>query len=160
MKNLLNVLKTNSHKAGLVYRITLGLVLLPHGCQFLLGWFGGYGFTNSMNYLTQGAGLPWIIAFLVIFLQFFGSLFLLAGFASRIIASAMIIMFFGMIVTSHLDYGFFMNWGGNQQGEGFEYHILAIGLLVALLINGSGNFSIDRLITQKSAIAHNDQSLN
>lgn len=148
MKKLLSVLQTRDHKSGLIYRITLGLVLLPHGCQFLLGWFGGYGFTGSMSYLTQAAGLPWIIAFLVIFLQFFGSLFILAGFGSRLIAPAMIIMFIGMIVTSHLDHGFFMNWGGDQQGEGFEYHLLVIGLSLALLINGSGNFSIDKLITR------------
>ena len=149
MKQLLNILQTDSHKAGLIYRITLGIVLLPHGCQFLLGWFGGYGFTGSMDYLTTGAGLPWLIAFTVIFLQFFGSLLILAGLGTRLIAPAVIIMFIGMIVTSHLDHGFFMNWGGDQAGEGFEFHLLVIGLALALTVNGSGKYSIDRLLTLK-----------
>jgi putative oxidoreductase len=150
MKKLLNLLKTTNHKSGIIYRLTLAAVLLPHGCQFLLGWFGGYGFSGSMNYLMQNAGLPWLIAFLVIFLQFFGSLLILVGLGSRVIAPAIIIMFIGMIITSHLDHGFFMNWGGDQQGEGFEYHLLVIGLSLALLINGSGKYSLDRMLTAKS----------
>jgi putative oxidoreductase len=30
-----------------------------------------------------------------------------------------------------------MNWFGQQQGEGYEYHLLVIGLAVALLVTGS-----------------------
>jgi putative oxidoreductase len=29
-------------------RITLGLVMLPHGLQKLFGWFGGFGFTATV----------------------------------------------------------------------------------------------------------------
>lgn len=147
MKQLLNILQTDSHKAGLIYRITLGIVLFPHGCQHLLGWFGGYGFDGTMNFFTQEMGLPWIIGFLVIFLEFFGTIFIIAGFGARLVAPAFIILFIGMIFTSHFDYGFFMNWTGGQKGEGFEYHLLVIGLALALFINGSGKFSIDRLVT-------------
>jgi putative oxidoreductase len=39
-----------------------------------------------------------------------------------------------------------MNWMGKQAGEGFEFHLLAIGIAIALLIRGGGAFSIDRAL--------------
>jgi putative oxidoreductase len=30
-----------------------------------------------------------------------------------------------------------MNWLGNQQGEGYEYHLLVIGICAALMLTGS-----------------------
>lgn len=45
-------------------------------------------------------------------------------------------------------YGFFMNWFGNQKGEGYEYHLLIIGLSVAAIICGSGKYSLDNLISK------------
>jgi putative oxidoreductase len=149
MNQFFKIIQTDRNPAGLISRITLALVLLPHGCQHLLGWFGGYGFTGTMNYFTGTVGLPWLIGFLVIFLEFFGSLFILVGLGSRLIAPASIIMFTGMILTGHLEEGFFMNWMGTQSGEGFEYHLLIIGLLLALLVSGSGRYSLDRLLTLK-----------
>jgi putative oxidoreductase len=148
MKN--GILKTNNDFTGLVTRITLALILFPHGAQKAIGLFGGYGFTATMGFFTDTMHLPWIIGFLVIIIEFIGALFLTAGFASRIWAALTIILFLGIIVTSHLDNGFFMNWFGNQKGEGFEFHLLIIGLSIAILINGSGKYSVDeRLIKNK-----------
>ena len=90
--------------------------------------------------------LPWIIAFLVIIIEFFGALSFIIGFASRIWAILTIILMLGIIFTSHIDNGFFMNWFGNQKGEGFEYHLLVIGLSLSSLINGSGKYSVDEQI--------------
>jgi len=53
------------------------------------------------------------------------------------------------ILTVHMSNGFFMNWFGKQAGEGFEYHLLAIGLAVAVMIGGSGAASIDRALTDE-----------
>ena len=145
MKNRL--FKTNNDLTGLVTRFTLGLILFPHGAQKAIGWFGGYGFTGTMGFFTDTLHLPWIIGFLVIIIEFIGALSLLAGFASRIWSISIIILFLGIILTSHLDNGFFMNWFGNQKGEGYEFHLLIIGLSIATLINGSGKYSVDeRLI--------------
>ena len=47
----------------------------------------------------------------------------------------------------HAPNGFFMNWAGNQKGEGFEYHLLAIGLALVVIISGAGKWSIDRFLT-------------
>ena len=153
MKQLSILYRTSPDLSGLVLRLTLAIVLLPHGCQLLLGWFGGYGFTNTMNYLTQNEGLPWLVAFSVILLQFFGSIAILLGIGGRLFGFALSLLFIGMIVTSHWSHGFFMNWYGTQSGEGFEYHLLAIGLSLAIMIKGSGAWSLDLLLSQKQASA-------
>src|SRR5690606_3676767 len=97
----------------------------------------------------QHLNIPWIVALLVIFIEFFGAASLILGFASRIWAIAFIILFIGIIFTAHLQYGFFMNWFGKQQGEGYEYHLLVIGLAIAILLNGSGKLSLDYLIANR-----------
>jgi len=76
----------------------------------------------------------------------FGSLGLLAGFLTRFTAASFIVIMLGAIATTHLPCGFFMNWFGQQQGEGFEYHLLVIGMSSALLIAGEGKWSVDRMI--------------
>lgn len=153
MKPLFSIYKTQEHLTGFILRLTLAVVLLPHGCQLFLGWFGGPGFQKAMSYFTDVEQLPWIISIMVIFLQFFGALLLLLGFMSRLIAFALTILFLGMVVTSHLEHGFFMNWMGNQNGEGIEFHVLAIGLSMAILFNGSGSYSIDALLTKKASLS-------
>ena len=143
---LQKIIKTNKNKAAAVLRVALGLVLFPHGAQKLLGWFGGFGFTGTMNYFTGTLHLPWIIALLVILIEFFGSLMLITGTATRVAALLIIINFIGVILTAHLANGFFINWLGNQKGEGYEYHLLIIGMAASLLISGAGIFSFDRLM--------------
>src|SRR6476620_11553278 len=105
------ILATNSSNwPALFARLALGIVIFPHGAQKLLGWFGGYGFNGTMGFLTGGVHLPWILAFLVILVEFFGSLFLIFGLATRLAAFAMLINFIGIVITSHIQSGFFMNW--------------------------------------------------
>lgn len=145
MRNIL--FKTNNDWAGVVARLTIGLIVFPHGAQKMLGAFGGYGFSGTMSFFTDTLHLPWIIGFFVIIIEFFGSLSLIAGFASRLWSALTVILFIGIIVTSHLDNGFFMNWFGNQKGEGYEFHLLVIGLALTTLINGSGKYSIDEKLS-------------
>ena len=140
---------TNNDWTGFILRLTVGAIIFPHGAQKMLGWFGGYGFTGTMNYFTGTVHLPWTIAFLVIIIEFFGSLFLLAGVASRIWAVLLIALMIGIIFTSHIENGFFLNWYGTNKGEGYEYHLLVIGLSIATLLNGSGKFSVDKFFTNR-----------
>ena len=144
MKN--RIFNTNNDWTGLITRLSIGLILFPHGAQQMLGIFGGYGFTGTMVFLTNTLHLPWLIAFLVIFIQFFGSIALVTGFASRLWSIAIVVIFVGTIFTAHIGNGFFMNWYGTQKGEGFEYALLVIGLSIATLINGSGKYSIDNIV--------------
>ena len=146
------LLATNPQSnTALIARIALGVVLFPHGAQKLLGWFGGYGFDGTMGFLTGGAGLPYIIALLVILIEFFGALFLIFGFSTRLAAIGVIGNFIGVVATSHINNGFFMNWSGQQQGEGFEYHLLALAIAVAIMIMGSGKWSIDSMLQKKTS---------
>jgi len=140
---------TDESWSGLILRLTLGLVMFPHGAQKLLGWFGGAGFEGTMGFFTQKAGLPWIVAFLVVIGESFGSVGLLAGFLTRFTAASFIVIMLGAIVTTHIPHGFFMNWFGQQQGEGYEYHLLVIGLAAALLVTGAGRWSVDRAVTER-----------
>ncbi|MEP7377535.1 MAG: DoxX family protein [Chitinophagaceae bacterium] len=149
MKNRL--FNTTDSWTMIVLRVILGLVILPHGAQKLLGWFGGYGFTGTMNFFTGTVGLPWIIGFLVIIIEFFGSILLIAGIGTRIIAASYIVLAIGIAASSHIQNGFFINWGGSQAGEGFEYFILWIALSIALLINGGGKYSADKLFLKAGA---------
>ena len=143
------IFKTNNDWTGLVTRLSIGLVLFPHGAQKFLGWYGGFGFNATMGFFTDTVHLPWMIGFLVIVIEFFGSVSLMIGFASRIWSAATIILMTGIIFTSHLEHGFFMNWFGNQKGEGYEFHLLMIGLSMATLLNGSGKLSLDNKLTKE-----------
>lgn len=133
-----------------ILRIVLGAAIFPHGAQKLFGWFGGYGFEGTMGYFTGTVGLPWIIGFAVIILEFFGAIALILGFGVRIIAASYIVLALGIVFSSHIQHGFFINWFGNQMGEGYEYFLLWIAMAIALLLNGGGKFSLDRLFLGNS----------
>lgn len=147
MKKLL--LTNTNNWAALVARLALGVTIFPHGAQKLLGWFGGYGYAGTMGFLTGQMHLPWIIALLVILIEFFGSLLLFFGFFTRIAAFATLVSFLGVLFKVHIHNGFFMNWGMQAAiGEGYEYFILLFGLVIIPLIAGGGKASIDGMITR------------
>ncbi|XWW48559.1 DoxX family protein (plasmid) [Fibrella sp. USSR17] len=136
---------------ALIARLALGMVVFPHGAQKLLGWFGGYGFEGTMGFLTGAAGLPWVVALLVILIEFFGSLMLVFGAATRVAALGILGNFLGVVLTSHLHSGFFMNWYVEAgKGEGLEYFILLFGLALIALIVGGGKASVDAALTKSS----------
>lgn len=144
------IITTNNSWSPTILRLLLGIVLLAHGSQKFLGWFGGYGFNGTMDFFTNTIGLSWFIGFLVIVIEFFGSIFLIMGFATRVWSVLMIILFSGIIYTSHIQHGFFMNWFGNQKGEGYEFFLVAIGISLSLLLTGGGKFSLDGMIMKKT----------
>lgn len=145
-------LTTDLSKTLTAQRILLGAVMLPHGAQKLLGWFGGHGFNGTMNYFTDTLHIPDALAFLVIVSEFFGSLGLLLGLGTRLAAFGAAATMIGAALMTHLDVGFFMNWFGNQTGEGFEYHLLALALAVPLVVRGGGAFSLDRGLLEALAL--------
>ena len=102
--------------------------MFPHGAQKALGLFGGYGFQGTMNWFTQQLHIPTVFAVLAIAAEFLGSLGLITGFLSRIAAFGVAVVMVVAVVRVHAVKGFFVNWFGNQKGEGFEFHLLAIGL--------------------------------
>jgi putative oxidoreductase len=131
-----------------ILRLVLGVVFFFHGAQKVLGWFGGYGFSGTMNFFTHVMGIPAVFAFLAIAAEFLGSLGLILGFLARVAAGGIIVNMVVAVLMVHRANGIFMNWFGNQKGEGYEYHLLAIAIGLAVVIRGAGAFSVDRLIGQ------------
>jgi putative oxidoreductase len=149
MKKFISGFISTQDDTGLfIARVMLAIVMIPHGSQKLLGLFGGHGFSGTMEYFSSN-GMPVLLAFLVIMGESLGALALLFGFFGRFMAFGMFMIMTGAVFMAHLSNGFFMNWFGTQKGEGFEYHLLAIGLALLVLINGSGRFSIDRFLHKK-----------
>ncbi|HVI48094.1 MAG TPA: DoxX family protein [Chitinophaga sp.] len=138
--------QTDDNLTSFIVRIALALVMLPHGLQKLLGAFGGYGFKATMGYFTQ-EGIPAILAFLVIITESIGALLILVGFGTRLWA-LMLTAIMLVAINMHAANGFFMNWYGAQKGEGFEYHLLVLGITLALIIKGAGRWSVDRQLSK------------
>ncbi len=140
---------TKDDTSLLMARLALGIVIFPHGAQKLLGWFGGGGFSGTVGFFTEQLGLPWIVAVLIVLGESFGAASLVLGFMSRFCTFGIACIMLGGVFMVHLQNGFFMNWQGNQKGEGFEYHLLALGLAFAVMIGGGGKWSVDRAISEK-----------
>ena len=139
-----NLFKTNNNNwSALIARLALALVVFPHGAQKLFGWFGGYGFQGTMGYLTTQVGLPSFVALLVILIESVAALMVLLGLGTRIAALGIFGLFAIIAVQYHSSNGFFMNWLGNQKGEGLEYFIILLGLALTLIITGGGKASAD-----------------
>jgi putative oxidoreductase len=141
------LLATNNSGVLLFQRIMLGLVMLPHGMQKLLGWWGGFGWEGTLGHF-QGMGIPYIAGALVILGESLGALGLIAGFLTRLCALGIVASQVGAFVMVHLPVGFFMNWDGTQEGEGYEYALLALSLAIPLLIWGGGKASVDRALSR------------
>jgi putative oxidoreductase len=141
-----------------IIRLTLGVVFFAHGAQKAFGWFGGYGFAETLGAFSK-MGMPVVLGLLVILIEFLGSLALICGLLARVASGAVILLMAGAVAMVHAQFGFYMNWFGQQKGEGFEYHLLAIGLAVVILIRGAGAWSIDSLLSQSNAASNSSGRL-
>lgn len=149
MSAMKRLLATKGGWVPLVLRVGLAVAMFPHGAQKALGWFGGGGFTNTLNYFTGSMHIPTVFAVLAIAAEFLGPLMLVAGFATRLAALAIGTNMLVAIFMVHAQHGFFMNWSGTPgAGEGIEYHLLALTVVLALLLVGGGRASMDRALTK------------
>jgi putative oxidoreductase len=139
---------TSNDSMQALLRLILGIVFFAHGAQKMLGWFGGYGFSGTMNFFTGMLHVPSFLAFLAIAAEFFGSLGLILGFLSRIAALGIMANMIVAVAMVHRHIGFFMNWYGTQKGEGYEFHLLVIVICIVILVRGAGAFSVDRSLTK------------
>jgi putative oxidoreductase len=128
-------------------RLVMGMIFFAHGAQKTFGWFGGYGFSGTMGFFTQMMHIPAPFAFLAICAEFLGGVGLILGALGRLAAFGIACNMVVAILMVHHNFGLFMNWSGQQKGEGFEYHLLAIAIAVVLMARGSGAFSVDRALT-------------
>jgi putative oxidoreductase len=142
------LMSTTDDFAVAVLRLSLGVVFFAHGAQKVLGWFGGYGFSGTMGFFTHQLRLPAPIAILPICAEFLGGIGLLVGLLGRVAAFGIACDMLVAVAMIHWRFGFFANWYGQQKGEGFEYHILAIAIALAIMIKGSGALSVDAALSK------------
>lgn len=143
------LIETKEDLSALILRIILGIVFFPHGAQKALGWFGGHGFSPTIAFFTDKMHIPLIFALLAVAAEFLGPIALVAGFLTRVAALGIASVMAAAIYMVHGSFGFFMNWGGTQKGEGIEYHLLALAIAIALVIKGGGSFSLDNFISKR-----------
>jgi putative oxidoreductase len=149
-ERLRRLLSTTDSVVPSLLRVALGGVIFGHGLQKVFGWFGGYGIEGTMKFFGS-VGMPSVIGALVIISDFFGSLALIAGLATRFSAAAAGAVMIGAMLLVHIPNGFFMNWGGAPHGEGYEFHLLALSMAAALVVAGGGFASVDAWLSRKLA---------
>lgn len=136
------LLGTDGDWAVTILRVVLGVVFFAHGAQKALGWFGGTGLRSTVNIFRDNLHIPVPLAVLSVAAEFLGGLGLIVGLLSRVAALGIAIVMI-VAITVHGRFGFFMNWYGEKEGHGIEYHILVLALSLAVIINGAGPLSLD-----------------
>jgi putative oxidoreductase len=147
---LRKLLATSDDWTVTLLRLVMGVVFFAHGAQKALGWFGGYGFSGTMGFFTNMMHIPAPFAFLAICAEFLGGIGLILGALGRVAAFGIACNMVVAVLMVHSQFGLFMNWSGQQKGEGFEYHLLALAIAVVLMVKGSGAFSVDRALAAKT----------
>jgi putative oxidoreductase len=137
----ITLVRTDNSPVQLFSRLALGAVMFPHGAQKVFGWYGGEGFTRTVQHCAE-AGFPFWVTVPFMAVEVGGSLLLIIGVLTRLWALG-----FAIITIACL----LMNWSG-QQGMGIEYHLLVLGIVVGLIVRGGGLLSIDRAITPDSEV--------
>jgi putative oxidoreductase len=145
-----SLLSTNRDTGALIGRVALGALLVPHGFQHALGLLGGYGFSGTLGWMTNTLGFPAPLAALAIVTELLAPFALILGLGGRVAALGIVGLMVGALST-HVPNGFFMNWFGSLPAgsEGFEYHLVVIGLASVVVLNGSGARSLDRFIVNR-----------
>ncbi|MCK6543224.1 DoxX family protein [bacterium] len=143
------MIETSDDLALTVLRIVSGSVILMHGLQKLLGWFGGHGVTATMQAFEAWFGMPYVVTLLVILSDSLGAICLIAGAATRFMAASILSVMIGAILLVHGRWGFYMNWYSEKRGEGFEFHLLVIVIMIVLIMRGGGLWSVDRWLMKK-----------
>ena len=149
MRSLMN---TKDDMALTVIRLLLGVVFFAHGAQKVLGWFGGYGWAGTIGFFGS-LGIPAPLGALGILAEFLGGISLILGVLTRVGAAGILVNMLVAVALIHLPNGFFMNWGQavngtTAVGEGYEFHLLVIGMSLALIMQGAGAASVDRAMSK------------
>ena len=139
--------RTSNDLTLTIARLMLALVFLGHGSQKMLGWFGGLGYSRTLVMFEDTMGIPPVLTTMAMIAEVFGGLGLLFGLLTRVAASGVLVVMMVAPLANGLYVRFFMNWTGRNPGEGFEYHLLAIALILVVLVHGAGALSVDRYLS-------------
>jgi putative oxidoreductase len=142
------ILGTNDDWVITIVRVVLGVVFFAHGAQMALGWFGGAGLQSTVRTFRENLHIPAPLALLSVAAEFLGGLGLIVGLLSRIAAFGIAVVMSVALLVVHRKFGFFMNWFGEKQGHGIEYHVLVLALALIVMIKGAGAVSLDQVLYQ------------
>jgi putative oxidoreductase len=121
-------------------RVAIGGVFVAHGIQKLVV-FGIPGLAGFMGQI--GVPFPTLSAIAVTAAELLGGLALVAGLFTRWAALPIAFSMLVAAVTVHLKAGFFLP-------DGVEYVLTLFLASIALVLTGSGSFSIDRLLEKRA----------
>ena len=140
---LKKLLATDDDRVIAMLRVALGIVMFSHGAGKVLGWFGGGGISGTYGFMHGMLGIPSLFAYLALFGEFFASLGLIFGLFGRLSAVGIFAIQTGALLIVHIHNGWF-----GHGGAGVEYSTMSIPLAIAILIRGSGAWSLDRIIAK------------
>lgn len=141
------ILSGSAQQADLILRLALGAVFFAHGAQKLLGWFGGYGWTGTLDFFNQALGIPASLAGLAIFAEFFGGIAIMLGLLTRPAALALAVTSLVAAFKVHLANGFFLDTQGPK--DGIEYLFVLFLLALYFVVKGAGTVSVDSVLADK-----------
>jgi len=133
--------------ALLLIRLPLGVIFFAHGSQKLLGLFGGPGLTSTLRNFEVHMGIPPLLTLLAIIAEFGGGLGVLCGAFTRLSACGIAVTMAVAMYKVHWVNGFFLNAAG--KGHGIEFTLALLGMALALVVTGGGQWSIDRFIWKR-----------
>lgn len=133
MKKLISTAYTDLsfNLATFILRVALGVLMIPHGYDKLVH-FAQYK-KDFMNFLGLGHTISLA---LVIFAEFFCSVFLIMGLFSRAVAAILLIEMAVVVFKAH---------NGQVFGDG-EHGMLYLAGYLAILLVGPGKASLDGIL--------------
>jgi putative oxidoreductase len=135
-----------------VLRLAVGVVFLAHGAQKLFGLWGGGGPSATAAFFQQlGLSPAYLLAIFVGLIEFCGGLLLIAGAFTLVVSILLTLEMVVAVWKVHAGSGFFLNWtNAPGLGHGYEFNLVLVASLVALMLTGPGALSVDAWRTRSA----------
>ncbi len=147
--NIQRILQSDAAISALVLRIPLGIILAAHGAQKLFGWFGGYGLEGTGQWMASiGLEPGYLMALAAGSAEFFGGIALILGLLTRPAALVAAVTMAVALVVVHLPNGLFLS------NDGYEFALALLAVSVALVFQGGGALSVDRVLIRQVPGVH------
>ena len=124
-----------SDLAYLIVRVTVGLMLIPHGWIKVMNM----GPTGVAAYFARlGLEPSWAFTFIALFNETIGGILIALGLFTRPIALLLVIEFIVLLVVVHVPRGYGM------AVNGIEFPLMWGLMLLVVMLRGGGPYSLDR----------------
>jgi len=141
MKPLIETNQRAVDVAILLLRFMAGLILFVAGAGKVLGWFGGFGMTTTLELFKTNMHLSAFWAYLSSYTEFIGGFSIMIGLLTRFASIALLI---NMLVATLL-VGFKNFFLG-----GAAYPCLLFVICLVLILTGPMAYSIDSVLSNKN----------